>query len=73
VRVHALILAASLVGGCVPTFPTDLDSPDSSPGPPTEPEDPPDNTTVMIVAASAIAVVGTLVYLGYRHQQQHRR
>ena len=71
-RLLALILAASLVGGCFTTFPGDVDSPDGS-GSSAPHEDGPDEATVMIVAASTIAVVGALVYLGYRHQAQQRR
>ncbi|MBL8627519.1 MAG: hypothetical protein JNK64_39915 [Myxococcales bacterium] len=71
-RILAVILAASLVGGCFGTFPTDLDSPDA-PGSSAPHEDGPDEATQMIVAASAIAVVGLVVYLGYRHQARHQR
>ena len=74
VRILALLLVASLAGGCFSTFPTDLDSPDD-PGSNAPHEDGPDESTQLIVAASTIAVVGALVYLGYRHQvrQQQRR
>lgn len=70
-RALALLIAASLDTGCSINLPGEVDQPT----PVREPEDPPDNTVVMIAAVSTIAVVGTLFYLGYRHQvrQQHRR